>query len=398
MKFSNFLVPAFAGLAVADTAASQPSTEAYILRESRPSKDASSSSSPSISSNAAQAILSSRLSSDDRLSQDIPEADYDVMNRFGKPSAKLFGDDDSAAAHQLVLLYKGVDAANTKALKKALGASSSPSFTSPSALNYFPSASRYNTNKCKFEDAIDPAKDACWQGVSRTQYLEIDLSKDAKSTSAAALAKNLKALQSLAQSGKMETLILIHPSAQAAGSPEELRRRDLKTEVVLTDKQTVATTKPTFAAAAADKNDKPKTKTPGTSPSNPHPFKDGKNKKGGLLPACFTSQNACNTATNNCTGHGMCENKWKAETGKACFACRCLETTEKDADGKSRGLFRWGGSACHKQDISTPFWLLAGLTLVLVSIVGFCINLLFQVGEEPLPGVIGAGVSRGGSK
>ncbi|KAK8004614.1 nitrilase family protein [Apiospora arundinis] len=401
MKFTSFLVPAFAGLAVADkaAAAAQPSTEAYILRESRPassSKDASSSS-PSISANAAQAILSSRLSSDDRLAQDISEADYDVMNRFGKPSAKLFGDEDSAAAaHQLVILYKGVQGSGPKDLAKTLGADLKPSFTT-SDLNYFPSAKRYNTNKCKFEDAIDPAKDACWQGVSpRTQYLEIDYSKDSKSL--ATLSKNMKKLQSLTKSGKMEVLVIVHPSAKAANAaPEELRRREHKTEVVLTDKQTVAASKPTFAAADDNKDGKPKSK-PGTSPSIPHPFKDGKNKKGGLLPACFTSQNACNTATNNCTGHGVCENKWKEATGKACFACRCLASVEKNEKGKSKGLYHWGGSACQKQDISTPFWLLAGFTIVMLSIVGFCINLLFQVGEEPLPGVIGAGVSRGGSK
>ncbi|KAK8034203.1 hypothetical protein PG993_009198 [Apiospora rasikravindrae] len=380
MKFTSFLVPAFAGLAVAETAA-QPSTEAYILRESRPassSKDASSS--PSISSNAAQAILSSRLSSNDKLSEDISEADYDVMNQFGKPSAKLFGDDDASAAHQLVILYKGVNAENTESLKKALNGAS-PAFTSSSALNYFPSAKSYNTKKCKFEDAIDPAKDACWSGVSRTaQYLEIDLSKDSKSTST--LSKNMKKLQSLAQSGKMEIMILIHPSAQAASTHEELRRREHRSEVVLTDK------------AAA----KPKAST---SPSNAHPFadkdKDGKKKKNGLYPSCFASQDACNTATGNCTGHGVCENKWSAGSEKKCFSCRCLATTEKQADGRP-SLYHWGGGACQKRDVSTPFWLLAGFTIIMISIVGFCINLLFQVGEEPLPGVIGAGVSRGGSK
>ncbi|KAK8065190.1 arsenate reductase [Apiospora hydei] len=393
MKFTSFLAPAFAGLAVAETAASQPSTEAYILRESRPassSKDASSS--PSISANAAQAILSDRLSANDKLAQDISEADYDVMNRFGKPAAKLFGDDDASASHQLVILYKGVDAENTQALKKALNGAS-PSFTSASALNYFPSAKSYNTKKCKFEDAIDPAKDACWSGVSRTaQYLEIDLSKDSKSTSA--LSKNMKKLQSLAQSGKMETLILIHPSAQAASAnPQELRRRDHKSEVVLTDKETAKPTKPADANKAKAS----------TSPATSHPFndkdKDGNKKKkhNGLYPSCFASQDACNTATGNCTGHGVCENKWSEGSEKKCFSCRCLATTEKQADGRP-SLYHWGGGACQKRDVSTPFWLLAGFTIIMISIVGFCINLLFQVGEEPLPGVIGAGVSRGGSK
>ncbi|KAK8054148.1 hypothetical protein PG996_013449 [Apiospora saccharicola] len=34
------------------------------------------------------------------------------------------------------------------------------------------------------DSAIGPAKDACWQGVLRSQYLEIDIFKDSKSTTA----------------------------------------------------------------------------------------------------------------------------------------------------------------------------------------------------------------------
>jgi len=49
---------------------------------------------------------------------------------------------------------------------------------------------------------------------------------------------------------------------------------------------------------------------------------------------------------------------------------------------------------CQKEDISTQFWLIAGFTITIIGAVTFAIGLLFSVGEEKLPGVIGAGVSR----
>lgn len=55
---------------------------------------------------------------------------------------------------------------------------------------------------------------------------------------------------------------------------------------------------------------------------------------------------------------------------------------------------RWGGNMCQKKDVSIPFWLLTGFTIAIVGMITFAIGLLYSVGEEQLPGVIGAGVSR----
>jgi 1,4-dihydroxy-2-naphthoate octaprenyltransferase len=49
---------------------------------------------------------------------------------------------------------------------------------------------------------------------------------------------------------------------------------------------------------------------------------------------------------------------------------------------------------CQKEDISVQFWLIAGFTIMIVGVTAFAIGLLYSVGEETLPGVIGAGVSR----
>ena len=113
----------------------------------------------------------------------------------------------------------------------------------------------------------------------------------------------------------------------------------------------------------------------------------------GSIPSCFGSEEDCSTATGNCSGHGSCQNKYVKRDGsegkESCFVCHCLSTQN---DGG--GLTHWAGLTCAKKDISTPFWLFAGFTLVMVGILSLSIGMLFGVGEEKLPGVIGAGVSR----
>lgn len=115
---------------------------------------------------------------------------------------------------------------------------------------------------------------------------------------------------------------------------------------------------------------------------------------------CFTSFNSCVSATNNCTGHGACIDKYAASTSngqsgdRQCFVCAC-GITKSNPDKPDEDLHtHWGGAYCQKIDVSSPFWLLAGTTLLLVGVVTGSIVLLFNVGEEKLPGVIGAGVSR----
>ncbi|KAL4902478.1 hypothetical protein BDW74DRAFT_157849 [Aspergillus multicolor] len=92
-----------------------------------------------------------------------------------------------------------------------------------------------------------------------------------------------------------------------------------------------------------------------------------------LAPICYTSNSSCNDATNACSGHGACYEKTSN-----CHACYCSE--------------RWGGSACQKSDISSPFFLIVGVTLAVILAVGSAIGMIFQVGNLELPGVISAGV------
>ncbi len=209
----------------------------------------------------------------------------------------------------------------------------------------------------------------------------------------------------------METVILVlappSPSPSRADNnndDDELRRREFAQEQVLTDHDISRPSSTPVKAAGSDK-------VAGTTPASPF---SASRYGSAAVPACFTSYDACMSGTSNCSGHGDCVAKWggsssssstrddrkeRREDGSpsSCYACRCLHTTEKDARGRE-SLYRWGGGACQKIDISTPFWLFAAVTLALVGTVAFAIGLLFSVGEEKLPGVIGAGVSRGGSK
>ncbi|KAI1496983.1 hypothetical protein F5X99DRAFT_398394 [Biscogniauxia marginata] len=366
MKLHSFFLPALAGTAAAKTAPRQ--AEAYILRQQHP--QTTTSNPPSIPNELAEAILLQRLSSPEQPSTlgQLPESlgqdeAVSFINQFGKPSPPLFQDADAGEPNQLVIAFSGITDDRYDELKKTI--SGVPlAFTAPELSQ----VSIRETTSCSFEASIEPQSSKCWKG--KTQYLHYDATKD--KSIVAQLETNLVFLKAQASEGKLETTILFLPPS-GAGSEQELRRRD-KTEQVLTSgaadffKDVKASSKPakSFYAAA----DRPT-----------------------VIPSCFASHNACMTATNECSGHGACIDKW-TDSEESCFFCRCKAAKEYDEVYKRDLLYQWGGGACQKRDVSTPFWLFAGVTIALVSTVAFSIGLLFSVGEEKLPGVIGAGVSR----
>jgi Domain of unknown function (DUF3844) len=106
-----------------------------------------------------------------------------------------------------------------------------------------------------------------------------------------------------------------------------------------------------------------------------------------LLPVCHSTNTSCTSATNGCSGHGSCYAK-----STDCYACKCQKTTVRTADGSIRTV-QWGGPACQKEDISTQFFLLGTITVLVILAVAGGISMLFSVGQEELPSVISAGVS-----
>ncbi|OTA68388.1 hypothetical protein K449DRAFT_429237 [Hypoxylon sp. EC38] len=386
MKLQSFLLPALAGIATANSEDQLQNAEAYIIRQSKHA----SANPPSIPNELARAILLQRLSTSEQPSAlgQLPESlsqDESVLyiNQYAKAPRPLFEEvEDTTEPRQLVIALSGITAKKHDDLKAAI--SGIPlAFTAPGLSRLSAGGKKSN---CAFGQSINPSNEKCWKG--KTQYLEYNVAKDKDVIKQ--LGKNLESLNTQAQAGTLETTILL-----LADSSSELRSRALEEEQILAD-DAAATQIPTADSTFdADGSRKP------VSDDKPfHAFASSSKSAGRpptLLPSCFSSFNACVSATDSCSGHGQCINKWEKlsldETKNACFFCHCMATNETDSRGHV-GLYHWGGSSCHKRDVSTPFWLFAGVSIALVGTIAFAIGLLFNVGEEKLPGVIGAGVSR----
>ncbi|KAL8766941.1 MAG: hypothetical protein Q9209_006422 [Squamulea sp. 1 TL-2023] len=125
--------------------------------------------------------------------------------------------------------------------------------------------------------------------------------------------------------------------------------------------------------------------------STPQTLKASSVPRPGILPVCQPNLDKLVDVTNNCSGHGTPYLKGKGEPD--CYACRCSQTVLSRGEGKGVKTIVWAGPACSKKDVSAPFWLLAGISIAIVATVSWGIGLLFSIGQEDLPSVIGAGVA-----
>ncbi|CAD0092817.1 unnamed protein product [Aureobasidium vineae] len=116
----------------------------------------------------------------------------------------------------------------------------------------------------------------------------------------------------------------------------------------------------------------------------------------GILPGCFASLSACQSMTRNCTGHGSCvlshTDKDAGDLGGKCYSCACKAEVRTNSDGTKKTT-HWGGPACQKKDIIMPFWLISSFSVFMVFLVSWGVGLLYTMGSQELPSVIGAGVS-----
>lgn len=116
----------------------------------------------------------------------------------------------------------------------------------------------------------------------------------------------------------------------------------------------------------------------------------------GILPGCFASLSACESMTRNCTGHGSCTLKYTdkdaGDLGGKCYSCACKAEVRTNSDGTKKTT-NWGGPACQKKDIVMPFWLISSFSVFMMFTVSWGIGLLYTMGSQELPSVIGAGVS-----
>ncbi|KAK7430176.1 hypothetical protein QQZ08_003361 [Neonectria magnoliae] len=376
MKLTIGLSAALASFA----AAAQQAAKVYILPATL------SASSTPVSPSIARLILLQRLapigkgaSFSDVPDTADPEEVVALMNKFGKEPLQLFTEDERVSPSQLVIMLEGMT--DTQIYHMGVALEMQPAFTianppSKSAheqllKNDFYNAGITNEHRCSLDQVINPFEESCWSGLSTVA--KYDVSKDSEIL--VKLLKRISQLTKLAASGEMETTLVLLPSSdstspkQWSDKPQELRRR--QAEAVISFDATDSTTQTSSISSSAPA------------------FFTGI----GSIPSCFNSKDSCSTGTGNCSGRGSCLNKYAKTDGsdgkEVCFTCHCLSTSSGNGS-----VTHWAGPACTKADISVQFWLFAGFTIVMIGVLSLAIGMLFSVGEEKLPGVIGAGVSR----
>lgn len=239
--------------------------------------------------------------------------------------------------------------------------------------------------------------DAFLNRESRPAILHISLPESPTSEEAAAIRLLSKKLYYILEIGTVEfksTVVLMPPSTRkttkrSPTSPygsylmpdsKPLRAREVQSE----EQPLKAAPSPTTTSSASNHHHStPEALKASSAPSSKSP---------GILPVCQPSLEKLVDATNNCSGHGVPYLKHNS-TSDSCFVCQCRKTIVSRGDGKGVKTIEWAGPACSKKDVSVPFWLLAGISIAMVATVSWGIGLLFSIGQEELPGVIGAGVA-----
>ncbi|KAL7939427.1 hypothetical protein V8C35DRAFT_286592 [Trichoderma chlorosporum] len=371
MKLTLGIAAAFVSCA----AASQPAADVYLL----PNRE--SASPPSISSSIARLILLQRSSSDSAASvHDIPDdADAEevlsLMHRYGRDPPSLF-DEHAEEPKQLFIMLEGLTEEQMKDTRAKLNAQ--PSFTIPDAPSVdrqrwamgleMPLAELRKGNKisCTYEEMTNPFGSRCWSG--RSLSADFDIKK--KPEYLGYVIDSFPRLTSLAEMGEAEITLLLVPGVGKA-SDQSLHRRQAE-RVISHFQKTAPPVEPTSPAQNTLR-----------APTGP-------------IPACFDSLDSCISKTGNCSHQGQCLDKYASKDPSAlasapvCFACHCLSTRTED----NGPLTHWAGPTCAKKDISVPFWLFAGFTLLMLGTISLAVTMLYNVGDEKLPGVIGAGVSK----
>ena len=96
----------------------------------------------------------------------------------------------------------------------------------------------------------------------------------------------------------------------------------------------------------------------------------------------YKSKEACELATDSCSGHGNCR-----ALANGLYACAC----EKSYNAEKKKTTYYAGSACEKKDVSveTQMFLWTGIGIVFAIYAG--IKLMYSIDSEPLPGILNVG-------
>ncbi|KAM0305377.1 hypothetical protein HYE67_008704 [Fusarium culmorum] len=369
MKLTIGLSAALAGFAAASHQAATDLAKVYILRGSHHIEPTT-----SLTPSEARLILHQRLAPEgegpsfrDFTDSDDEERIISLMNKYGKTPAPLFSDDTTATPRQLVINIDGMPTFEYESFFGWLF-NTKPDFTLDPSKENGEHPEIFQSIIAKMPECplsqIVAMDDNCFHGKAALATYSRSQDGDHPTT----LLNELPKLQKLAESGELHTTLVFLPleadRENASGEDQDLRRRQAET--------VISSIEEVQEAPAAETSSVPEVPKFSSVPAS----------------MCFKSESECNKSTGNCSNHGKCKSRY-GKGDESCFSCHCLSTMSK-----AGSITHWAGGACSKQDISVQFWLFAGFTISLLTILYLAIGMLFSVGEEKLPGVIGAGVSR----
>ncbi|KAM3086107.1 hypothetical protein ACMFMG_000247 [Clarireedia jacksonii] len=355
---ASFLLPL-----LVSTVSAAPEAPAYLFQGQQwPSESGSP---PALSPIEARLVLAQRLG----ISQyhhigSTKDSTIKYITKFGGQIKSLFSDATTDQAAELVLIVEGVseDTAGPllsawSSIQPAFTISNPPSVHSTQRLAADLEEQLGRTKKCAFHDAINPFADKCWNGKSKIMH--VDLSKKSKDWES--ITSSFERLTRFASRSEMNVLVILMPSSRSSsssyGAYSKPSQKNISSRQHSEEPITEFSEKLDLHTAASN------------SPNNTLNIR--------LPRFCYASFDACVSSTNNCSSSGSCYKK-----SNDCFSCDCKNST--------------GGAACQKVDVSGPFWLISISSIVLVGLVSWGIGMLYSIGEEQLPGVIGAGVSSKG--
>lgn len=353
---------------------------------------------PTLSPEEARLVFAQRLGVSQYHSiGDASESTLAHINTFGGRQESIFQDSGRDKAAELVLFVQGVSSKTAEPLLSAWS-SINPAFTisnvpSPKAnLRLIEDLQRQvgQVKGCFFEDTINPFNDKCWDG--KTKAIFMDLNKRGDDTAITDLIAAHERFIEFAKNNEMNVMVILMPESGSTKSLKAYGSYEMPSQVPIGRRQAEEPITDLPAASSAVFKSKQVMTSNTSEPLEPIT---------GVPPVCHSSFVSCMSATNNCSRHGECYEKYGSAKGEnassPCYACGCVATNETFLVGEDRRpVYReihWGGAACQKKDVSGPFWLFATFTIVMIGLVSWSIGLLFSIGEEKLPGVIGAGVS-----
>ncbi|TVY76048.1 putative endoplasmic reticulum membrane protein [Lachnellula suecica] len=397
MRLSASLLPAVLGI----VSAASESASVYLLG----ADELPSSNPPTLNPQQARLVFAQRLgvSQYHAISpENAEDSTLSYINQFGGQRESLFEDLAKDQASELVLVVDGVSSSSAepllkawKQIKPAFSISNPPATSTNKKLVLDLNIQSGQQQKCALEDAVNPYEAKCWSGKSKVIHFDLG-GKDGSKIEE--LMEAQKRLIQWAKKEEMNTMVVLIPdSARSSKSFKTYGSYEMPSQARLGARQAeeiMSETPPASSSPAMSKSKQVKTSNSTGNTGGPVL---------GVPALCHQSMEACNNATNGCSGHGECYKKFGTPGKSACFTCGCVAQNETFAygnNGEKRGfrLVEYGGAACQKRDVSSAFWLIATSSVVMMGLVGWAIGMLFSIGEEKLPGVIGAGVSSNRAK